>query len=108
MLDEAMEDGIWDKDPVRKNKHRELTRAGMERARQEGKLIGVLPVERREGFAEKFALVLVQLERKAITRRQAAEELGISGPTLKRVLDDYLAATRRTLIADEERVALVV
>jgi superfamily II DNA or RNA helicase/HKD family nuclease len=60
------------------------------------------------GFAEKFALVLVQLERKAITRRQAAEELGISGPTLKRVLDDYLAATRRTLIADEERVALVV
>jgi len=101
-------DGIWYKDPVRKNKHRELTRAGMERARQEGKLIGVLPVERREGFAEKFALVLVQLERKAITRRQAAEELGISGPTLKRVLDDYLAATRRTLIADEERVALVV
>jgi len=101
-------DGIWYKDPVRKNKHRELTRAGMERARQEGKLIGVLPVERREGFAEKFALVLVQLEQKAITRRQAAEELGISGPTLKRVLDDYLAATRRTLIADEERVALVV
>jgi len=101
-------DGIWYKDPVRKNKHRELTRAGMERARQAGKLIGVLPVEKREGFAEKFALVLVQLEQKAITRRQAAEELGISGPTLKRVLDDRLAATPRTLVADGKRPALVV
>jgi len=34
-----------------------------------------------------------QLEKKSINRRQAAERLGISGPTLKRVLDDRLAAT---------------
>jgi len=101
-------DTNWLEDPVRRNKHRELTRAGMERARQAGKQIGVLPVEEREGFAEKFPLILAQLEQKAITRRQAAKELGISGPTLKRVLDDHLAATRRTLVADEERVALVV
>jgi transposase len=101
-------DRTWWKDPVKKNKHRELTRAGMERARQAGKLIGVLRVEEREGFAEKFPLVLVQLEKKTITRRQAAKELGISGPTLKRVLDDHLAATRRTLVADGERAALVV
>jgi len=101
-------DGIWFKDPVRKNKHRELTRAGMERARQAGKQIGVPTVEEREGFAEKFALVVVQLEKKAITRRQAAKELAISGPTLKRVLDDHLAAKQRTLIADGERTALVV
>ena len=80
----------------------------MEWARQAGKRIGVPTVEEREGFGEKFALVVPQLEKKAITRRQAARDLGISCTTLKRVLDDRLAATRRTLIADEERVALVV
>jgi len=101
-------DTIWWEDQVRKNKHSELTRAGMERARQAGKRIGVLTVEEREGFGEKFALVVPQLEKKAITRRQTARDLGISCTTLKRVLDDHLAATRRTLIADEERVALVV
>jgi len=101
-------DGIWYKDPVRKNKHRELTRAGMERARQAGKQIGVIPVEEREGFAEKFAPVLVQLEQKAITRCQAAKELGISGPTLKHVLDNHLAATQPALVAEGERTALVV
>jgi len=101
-------DGNWFEDPVRRNKHRELTLAGMERARQEGKLIGVLPVEEREGFAEKFTPVLAKLEQKAITRRQAAQELGISGPTLKRVLDNHLAATQRALVADGERTALVV
>jgi hypothetical protein len=100
-------DTIWHEDPVRKNKHRELTRAGMERARQAGKRIGVLPVEEREGFAEKFALVFVQLEQKAITRRQAAKELGISGPTLKRVLDERLAATRQAPARGDERTALV-
>ena len=102
-------DGIWYEDPVRKNKHRELTRAGMERARQAGKQIGVIPVEEREGFAERFAPILAQLEQKAITRRQAAKELGISGPTLKRILDDRLAsATQQALVADGERTALVV
>jgi len=100
-------DTIWWEDPVRKNKHRELTRAGMERARQAGKLIGVLRVEERKGFAEKFAMVLVQLEQKAITRRQAAKELSISGPTLKRVLDDYLAATWQAPAGGNKRTALV-
>ena len=101
-------DGNWFEDPVRRNKHRELTRAGMEQARQAGKQIGVLPVEEREGFAEKFTPVLAQLEQKVITRKQAAKDLGISGPTLKRILDDHLATTQRTLIADGERAALVV
>ncbi len=101
-------DTVWWEDPVRKNKHGELTRAGMEQARQAGKQIGVLRVEERKGFAERFPMLLAQLEQKTITRRQVAKELGISCVTLKRVLDDYLAATRQTLIADEERVALVV
>jgi hypothetical protein len=100
-------DGNWLEDPVRKNIHRELTRAGMERARQAGKQIGVIPVDKREGFAKNFAPVLEQLEKKSINRRQAAEKLGISGPTLKRVLDDRLAATRQAPAGDNERNALV-
>jgi hypothetical protein len=101
-------DTIWWEDPVRKNIHSELTRAGLERARQAGKRVTLPKVEERDGFAERFAPVLEQLERKAITRQQAAKELGISGPTLKRILDDHIAATRRALGADEERAALVV
>ena len=101
-------DGNWLEDPVRRNKHRELTRAGMERARQAGRQIGVLPVKEREGFAEKFAPILAQLEQKAITRKQATRELGISGPTLKRILDSDLTAIRRKCVADAERAALVV
>jgi predicted DNA-binding protein (UPF0251 family) len=101
-------DGNWFEDPVRKKIHSELTRAGLERARQAGKRVSIPKVEEREGFAEKFALVLVQLEQKAITRRQAAQQLGISGTTLKRVLDDHLAATQQALVADGERTALVI
>jgi hypothetical protein len=100
-------DGNWLEDPVRKNIHRELTRAGMERARQAGKQIGVIPVDKREGFAKKFAPVLEQLEKKVITRKQAARELGISGPTLKRVLDACLSAIRQAPAGDNERNALV-
>ena len=101
-------DRFWWKDPVKKAKHSELTKAGLERARQAGKQVTTLKVEEREGFTEKFAPVLEQLERKAITRKQAASELGVSGPTLKRVLDDYMAATHQTPVQDGERVALVV
>jgi len=101
-------DGNWWEDPVRRNKHSELTKAGLERARQAGKRVTTLKVEEREGFAERFAPVLVQLEQKVITRKQAAQKLGVSGPTLKRVLDDHLAATQQALVADGERAALVV
>ena len=61
----------------------------MEQARQAGKQIGVLPVEKREGFAEKFPLLLAQIEQKVITRKQAAKELGFSANTLRRVIYDY-------------------
>jgi len=46
-------------------------------------------VEKREGFAEKFPLLLAQIEQKVITRKQAARELGFSANTLRRVLYDY-------------------
>jgi len=101
-------DRFWWKDPVKREKHSELTKAGMERARRAGSLIGVLRAEDREGFAEKFARVLPLLEQKTITRKQAARELAISGPTLKRVLDDHLVATQQASVADGERFALVV
>jgi len=101
-------DRFWWRDPVKRKKHSELTKAGMERARQAGSLIGVLRAEDREGFAEKFATILPLLEQKTITRKQAARELGISGPTLKRVLDDYMEATHQIPAVDGERVALVV
>lgn len=101
-------DRFWWKDPVKREKHSELTKAGMERARRAGSLIGVLRAEDREGFAEKFARVLPLLEQKTITRKQAAMELAISGPTLKRVLDDHLVATQQASVADGERFALVV
>jgi transposase len=100
-------DRFWWKDPVKKIIHSELTKAGLERARQAGKRVTTLKVEEREGFAERFAPVLEQLEKKSINRRQAAEKLGISGPTLKRVLDDRLAATWQVPAGDNERNALV-
>jgi transposase len=100
-------EGIWWEDPMRKKIHSELTKAGLERARQAGKRVTLPRVEEREGFAEKFTPILEQLERKAITRKQAAKELGISGPTLKRVLDDHLAATRQLPAVDNEQIALV-
>lgn len=82
-------DTHWTEDPMRRNKHSELTKAGMERARQTGQQVGVLPVEKREGFAEKFPLLLAQIEQKVLTRKQAAKELGFSANTLRRVLYDY-------------------
>jgi len=101
-------DKFWWKDPVKKSKHSELTKAGLERARQTGSQIGMLPIEEREGFAERFFLVLAQLEQKAVTRKQAAIALGISGPTLKRILDGQPTPKRQKLVVEGERVALVV
>jgi transposase len=100
-------DRFWWKDPVKIIKHSELTKAGLERARQAGKRVTTLKVEEREGFAEKFASVLEQLEKKSINRRQAAEKLSISGPTLKRVLDDRLAATWQAPTRENERNILI-
>ena len=82
-------DTNWFEDQVRKKIHSELTRAGIEQSRRTGKQIGVLRVEERDGFAERFPLLLAQIEQKVITRQQAAKELDISANTLRRVLYDY-------------------
>jgi len=67
--------------------HRDLVRAGMERARLQGKRIGRPKVTARQGFADTFAAVLGRLDRGVISRRKAADELAIGYATLKRLLD---------------------
>lgn len=101
-------EGNWFEDSERKKIHSELTKAGLERARQAGKNVNIHKVEDREGFAEKLAPILLRIEQKAITHKQAARELSIASSTLKRILNDHLATTQQALIIDEERITPVI
>ena len=85
-------DSIWYEDPVRKRKHRELVRAGMERARQQGQRIGRPSVIEREGFLERFTAVVERLGQCRLSRREAAKQLNVGYATLKRLIDARLAA----------------
>ena len=67
---------------------RERVKAGMERARKQGKKIGRPSVWDRRGFSKRFGAILERLNDGDISRRQAALELGIGYATLKRLLDD--------------------
>jgi len=78
---------IWYEDAGKKRVHRDLTRAGIERARQEGKRIGRPRATQREGFSMRWQGALGRLQSGELSRRGAAQELGISYPTLKRLLD---------------------
>ena len=66
---------------------RERVRAGMERARKQGHRIGRPRVTDRRGFERRFGAILERLTHGAVSRRQAARELGIGYATLKRLLD---------------------
>ncbi|MBM3943363.1 MAG: recombinase family protein [SAR202 cluster bacterium] len=66
---------------------RERVKAGMERARKEGKQIGRPSVYVRKGFRPRLQNVLERLDKKEISRRQAAKELKVGYATLKRILD---------------------
>ena len=66
---------------------RERVKAGMDRARRQGKRIGRPRVTDRRGFKKRFGAVLERLSAGDISRRQAAEELGIGYATLKRLID---------------------
>ena len=79
---------IWYEDPARKQVHRDLVRAGMERARQQGKRIGRPRVSERPEFEQEFAKVLERIGSGGLSRRQAAKELNIGYATLKRLLED--------------------
>jgi DNA invertase Pin-like site-specific DNA recombinase len=68
---------------------RERVKAGMERARRQGRRIGRPRVIDRRGFQSRFGAILERLLKGDISRRQAAKELGIGYATLKRLLDTY-------------------
>lgn len=65
----------------------ERVKAGMERARKQGSHIGRPRVSDRRGFQRRFGAVLERLDSGSLSRRRAAEELGIGYATLKRLLD---------------------
>ena len=62
---------------------RERVKAGMDRARKQGRRIGRPRVTERRGFSTRFKTILERLSAKDISRRQAAQELGIGYATLK-------------------------
>jgi DNA invertase Pin-like site-specific DNA recombinase len=68
---------------------RERVKAGMERARRQGKKIGRPKVSDRRGFSQRFGDILERLNAGKISRRQAAKELKIGYATLKRLLDSH-------------------
>jgi DNA invertase Pin-like site-specific DNA recombinase len=68
---------------------RERVKAGMDRARRQGRQIGRPKVIDRRGFPRRFGEVLERLSREEISRRQAAKELKIGYATLKRLLDAH-------------------
>ena len=66
---------------------RERVKAGMDRARRQGKRIGRPRVIDRRGFSQRFGVVLEGLDAGVLSRSQAARELKIGYATLKRLLD---------------------
>jgi len=81
---------IWYEDSAMKHIHRELVKAGMERAREQGKRIGRPRVNERVDFPHRFAAISQRTESGELSRRRAARELGIGYATLKRLLDARL------------------
>ncbi len=66
---------------------RERVKAGMDRARRQGRQIGRPRVMDRKGFKKRFGAILERLNGGSISRRQAAKDLNIGYATLKRLLD---------------------
>jgi transposase len=89
-------DPIWYEDPTRRQLHRDLVLAGMERARQQGKRIGRPRVRERPDFDQRFIEVVGRIGPEGITRTKAARELGIGYATLKRLLDAEVIAEAST------------
>ncbi len=66
---------------------RERVKAGMNRAKREGKHVGRPPVTARPGFAERWASVRAELEAGRISRSEAARRLDCGYATLLRLLE---------------------
>lgn len=69
----------------------ERTKAGMERARRQGKRIGRPPVTARPRFEERGAEVRTELEAGRMSRREAAQKLGVGYATVLRLLQSRQA-----------------
>lgn len=74
----------------------ERTRAGMDRARRQGKRIGRPPVITRPGFAERWAAIHSELESGRISRSEAARRLDCGYATVLRLLQ----SNRQALASD--------
>ena len=66
---------------------RERVKAGMDRARRQGKHIGRPKVTARRGFQGQYKAIVDRINAGEISRRKAANELDIGYATLKRLLD---------------------
>jgi DNA invertase Pin-like site-specific DNA recombinase len=66
---------------------RERVKAGMDRARRQGKKIGRPRVTARRGFKKSFGAILERLNEGTISLRRAAQELKIGYATLLRLLE---------------------
>ncbi len=78
---------IWYEDSKMMAIHRELVKAGIERARQQGKRIGRPRVTDRPEFIDRCRVALRQISSGALSRRKAATQLDIGYATLKRLID---------------------
>jgi DNA invertase Pin-like site-specific DNA recombinase len=67
---------------------RERVKAGMERARRQGKRIGRPSVIEKRGFKTRFKAVMDRLESGELSRRKAARKLDIGYATMKRLIDN--------------------
>jgi transposase len=79
---------IWYVDPEMKSAHRDLVKAGMERARQNGKRIGRPRVTERPEFIQRLAAMRERLSLGELSKRKAAKELAIGYATLDRLLNN--------------------
>ena len=68
---------------------RERVRAGMQRAARQGKRIARPKVTARRGFQSRYDRVRGRLSAGDISRRRAAQKLGIGYPTLSRLLNEH-------------------
>jgi len=79
---------IWYVDPEMKRAHRDLVKAGMEKARKLGKRIGRPRVTERPEFIHQFLAVRERINTDELSKRKAAKELDIGYATLVRLLDN--------------------
>ena len=87
-------DGDWYRDDLKKSMHGDLVRAGMERARQQGKHIGRPRVTDRPEFAQRFSATMELIRLGELTLSQAARQLDIGYATLKRVMNSQIPSSQ--------------